>query len=299
MGLPRTGSSALACLLGEDPHYRSLRTWETVWPCPPPGAVDMSKDTRLAQSEAAMVRRAEMFPRMTAMLPSGSDTPTECQLFMGHEFKSQFFQAYANIPSYADWLNNEADMVPTYRYVKRTLKMLQWRCPRQEWRLKNPSHSLFITAFDTVFPDAHYVMTHRDVASVIPSISDLYLELRSAFSDSVDLHAIAQETIDFCDLGMHRMIAFRDGGNDHRVFDVHFAPFQEDPFPSIEALYSFLGTSLTPEARANMQEWRRSKPLEAQVYARTAPAAFGFDMAELRERFAFYSNRFGVSTGAH
>ena len=36
LGLPRTGSTALSHLLGEDPAARSLRTWESMHPCPPP-----------------------------------------------------------------------------------------------------------------------------------------------------------------------------------------------------------------------------------------------------------------------
>src|SRR5437879_5478330 len=36
LGLPRTGSTALGCLLGEDPEVRSLRNWESNTPCPPP-----------------------------------------------------------------------------------------------------------------------------------------------------------------------------------------------------------------------------------------------------------------------
>lgn len=295
LGLPRTGSTALACLLGEDPAVRSLRNWEAMAPCPPPDAATIANDPRIARAEESMERRARLFPRMVAMLPSTATSPTECQLFMGHDFKSQIFQAFAHIPSYVDWLNHEADLVPTYRYVKRVLKLLQWRCPPMRWRLKNPSHSLFIDALDAVFPDARFVMTHRDVAAVIPSVADLYYELRRAYADRVDLPAIGRETSDFCELGMRRMIAFRDAGQEHRFFDVHFAPFQADPFPVLSRLYAFLGEELTPEARAGMEAWRRTTPRD-QGYARTDMAAFGFEPEVLRERFRFYADRFLVPT---
>jgi hypothetical protein len=36
LGLPRTGSTVLGCLLGEDPAVRSIRVWEANTPCPPP-----------------------------------------------------------------------------------------------------------------------------------------------------------------------------------------------------------------------------------------------------------------------
>ncbi len=187
LGLPRTGSTALACLLGADPAARSIRNWESMWPCPPPDAATIDSDPRLVKAQASMERRARLFPRMTAMLPSTAVSPTECQLFMGYDFKSQIFQAFAHIPTYVEWLNHRADLVPTYTYVKRVLKLLQWHCPPTRWRLKNPSHSLFIEALDRVFPDARFVMTHRDVAGVVPSVADLYYELHKAYTDRVDL----------------------------------------------------------------------------------------------------------------
>lgn len=295
LGLPRTGSSALACMLGADTRYRSLRNWEAMWPCPPPEPASYDNDPRIARAEAAMQRRAENFPRMTAMLPSTAVSPTECQLFMGYAFKSQLFQAFAHIPSYTEWLNHKAAMVPCYRYVKRVLKLLQWRWPNNpRWRLKNPSHSLFITALAEVFPDARFVMTHRDVTAVLPSVADVYLELRKAFSDAVDLPAIGALTADFCALAMRRMLAFRDLGAEARFLDIHFAAFQKDPYPGIEALYAFLGEALDQAAREAMEAWRRSRPPETRNYARTDPKEFGLDPGALRARFGFYSERFGL-----
>jgi hypothetical protein len=298
IGLPRTGSSALGCLLGEDPHARSLLSWEVTSPCPPPDPATVADDPRIAQQEVAMLRRAQTFPRMVAMLPSTATSPTECQLFMGYDFKTMIFQPQAEIPSYVEWLQHKADLVPTYRYLKRVLKLLQFRWPTRRWRIKNPSHSLFIGALNEVFPDARFVMTHRDVAAVIPSVADLYSEMRKAFSDTPDHAFIGRECTQWCELAMQRMIAFRDGGHDHRFFDIHFAPFQADPFPAIEALYAFLGESLTPAARAGMQAWRRSKPLAEQSYARTDPAEFGLDRQELRDRFRFYTERFDLAAHA-
>jgi hypothetical protein len=267
-----------------------------MWPCPPPDAATLDSDPRVARTQHSMERRARVFPRMVGMLPSTATSPTECQLFMGYDFKSQIFEPFARIPTYVDWLMHRADLVPTYRYVKRVLKLLQWHCPPKRWRLKNPSHSLFITALDEVFPDARFVMTHRDVASVLPSVADLYFELRKAYCDRVDRLALGEEACDFCELGMTRMIAFRAAGNDHRFFDIHFAPFQADPFPILADLYRFLGEQFTAEARARMEAWRRSTPREEQRYERTDMAVFGLDVASLHRRFRFYSDRFHVPT---
>jgi hypothetical protein len=294
LGLPRTGSTALSCLLAEDPAARSIRNWEAQAPCPPPEFATKDHDPRIARAKGSMERRNRLFPRMKQMVPSSATSPTECQTFMGHDFKSQLFQAFAHIPSYVAWLNHEADLVPTYRYVKRVLKLLQWKCPPTRWRLKNPTHSLFIGALDTVFPDARFWMTHRDVAQVIPSVADLYLELSSAYSDSIDKNWLGAVTTDFCDLGMRRMIAFRNAGNDHRFFDVHFAPFQKDPFPVLDALYAWMGESFSDTARERMQGWRDNNAREKHGSHTCNPADFGLDPDKLRDRFQFYADRFGV-----
>lgn len=292
LGLPRTGSTALSCLLAEDPSVRSIRNWEAQTPCPPPETATQHDDPRIEKARRAMQRRDTLFPRMKMMVPSTATSPTECQTFMGYDFKSHLFQAFARIPSYIAWLDHQADLVPTYRYVRRVLKLLQWRCPPRRWRLKNPTHSLFIDALAQVFPDARFWMTHRDVASVIPSVADLYHELSSASSDHVDKPWLGRMTANFCELGMRRMMAFRDAGNDHRFFDIYFAPFQKDPFPILAQLYDFLGEELTAEALARMNAWRRDTPRDRHGGHHYDPAEFGLDPTQLRQRFAFYSERF-------
>jgi hypothetical protein len=294
LGLPRTGSTALGCLLGEDPAVRTLRNWEGATPCPPPETQTENSDPRIEITRRSLARRAERFPRMQTMFPSSPAAPTECHGLQALDFKTHLFQALAQIPSYTDWINHSADLVPTYRYVKRVLKLLQWRCPPYRWRLKNPSHIVFIEALDEVFPDARFWMTHRDIAAVIPSSADLYFELSRPFSDDIDKKYLGEVNAATWELGMRRLIAFRKAGTERRFFDIHFAPFQKDPFPIIERLYAFLGEPLTAEALARMKKWREETPREKHGDHRYDPADFGLSVAELHERFRFYSERFDV-----
>jgi hypothetical protein len=296
LGLPRTGSTALGCLLGEDPAVRTIRCWEASTPCPPPETQTEASDPRIESTRRSLARRAELFPRMKTMFPSSPTAPTECHGLKALDFKTHLFQALVQVPSYSHWLNTQADLVPTYRYVKRVLKLLQWRCPPRRWRLKNPSHVVFIDALNTVFPDACFWMTHRDIAAVVPSSADLYYELGRAFSNNIDKAYLGQLNADTWELGMRRLIAFRDAGNEQRFFDVHFAPFQKDPMPIIGRLYDFLGEELSTEARARMEQWRAETPREKHGDHRYDPAEFGLSVAGLRERFRFYSERFAVST---
>jgi hypothetical protein len=297
LGLPRTGSTALHCLLGEDPAVRVMRNWECMMPCPPPEEAAYWTDPRIAAMEAQMKQRDVLTPRMKQMLPSTATSPTEDQVTMGFDFTSQFFQAAFRVPSYVEWFNHEADLVPTFEYVKRVLKLLQWRTASKRWRLKNPTYSLFIDALDKVFPDARYCMTHRDPANVIPSVSDLYFEMHKPNTDAPDKAWLGEVTVESFALGMDRMMAFRDAGNDARFFDIHFAPFQKDPFPTLAKLYDFLGEDFTPEAEARMRAWRDDTPRDKHGRHEYDAADFGIDLAALRRRFATYTERFAVPQG--
>jgi len=292
LGLPRTGSTALSNLLASDPSVRYIRNWEAQAPCPPPDVDTQRTDPRIAQAEKSMQRRNELFPRMKTMVPSTATSPTECQTFMAMDFKSQLFQSSARIPDYVHWLNHEADLVPTYRYVKRILKLLQWRCPPNKWRLKNPSNILFIDALSQVFPDARFWMTHRDVRKVLPSVADLYFELHKAFTDDVDKSWLGEINVEFCELGMRRVINFRDSGKEHRFIDIQFAEVQQNPIASVEKLYAFLGETLTPESIKNMNAWRESTPRDQHGVHQYNGEEFGLDSADMGRRFEFYSTRY-------
>jgi Sulfotransferase family len=81
--------------------------------------------------------------------------------------KMQAPLAFARLPSYAQWFL-DCDTEPTYRYERRVLQLLQWRCPPKLWQLKSPTHTLFLDAFSAVFPETRFVTTCR-VASEMQS----------------------------------------------------------------------------------------------------------------------------------
>ena len=66
------------------------------------------------------------------------------------------------------------------------LKLLQWGEPTRPWRLKTPTHILFLAYLDAVFPDARFVMTHRDPTDVMLSVADVYADIGGVFTDHLD-----------------------------------------------------------------------------------------------------------------
>jgi hypothetical protein len=292
ISLPRTGSTALSFLLVADPNARTLRRWEAAQPCPPPSTVS-GIDPRLAQDAAAQ-RAAGFNPHV----PTGESAPAECQDLMALDFKSQIFQAFAQIPSYSDWLL-EADLTSTYLYQRRVMKLLQWGCPEKPWRLKCPTHLIYLEHLNRAFPDARFVMTHRDPAEVIPSVIDVYYDIASKFTDHADLQYLAQLNILHWSTGMQRALQFRDlNSNASRFYDIDFRAMHTDPIGAVRGLYNWLDEPVSEEFEIGMAGWWKANADSREPGASRDAAAFGVDLEALRPRFANYTQRLAQWTGA-
>jgi len=227
------------------------------------------------------------------MVPVGAQTIVECHVMMGMDSKAQEFVARTRIPDYVDWMLNEADLVTTYRYMKRALKLFQWRFPSPvRWRLKSPSHMPFVEALNEVFPDAKFWMTHRDITKVIPSVVDVYHELHKSLTDQVDADFIIDTITKWWVIGLERILAFRDQGNGQRFVDVQFSEFQRDPETAVERVYAFMGEKLSEEARARMRAWRKEEARGKHGAHEYDTIAANLDLGRIREQFRFYSERF-------
>ena len=295
LGLPRTGSTALSILLAEDPRARSLRRWEAGAPCPPPSTVE-GPDPRIAEAEAAQAMQDELSPRMTALVPGSPTGPEECQDLMALDFKAHYFQAFAYVPSYSDFLL-DADLTSTYAYERRALKLLQWGSPARPWRLKCPSHLLWLEDLATAFPDARFVMTHRDPAEVMVSVADVYGEVSGQFSEPIDPVYLGELNVAHWTRGMERLLAFRREHGDGRFYDMDFRAVQQDPIGQVRALYEWLDEPVSDAFEAGMRRWWEANAERREVNVHPDPTQFGLDLDDVRSRFAAYSAQIPVWTG--
>ena len=294
LGLPRTGSTALSFLLASDTARRSLRTWEAAKPCPPPETATEYTDPRIVETQVGIDMTNEMFPGFVGMLPTSATGPQECILLMALDFRSQLFEGMARIPAYSSWLLS-CDMEPAYRYHRRVLQLLQWRCPPERWWLKTPAHMHSIDALDRVYPDARFVMTHRDVGKVLPSVCALFEAFSNVLTEHPDLMAIGTHNCELWRYSLQRLIEFRDSGNESRFFDISFAAVQRDPINAVAQLYAQLGDDLSGDARRRMQDWWLESSKERSGPHTYKAETFGLHPADIREQFAFYYERFDIT----
>jgi hypothetical protein len=281
MGLPRTGSTALSFLLAQDPNVRYLRSWESGQPCPPPSTVQ-GADPRIPSTEVKVVAGSRHH------VPIDIHGPMECLDLMCLDFKSQIFQAFAHIPSYSSWLIDKADFTSTYRYERRVLKLLAWGETVRPWRLKTPAHVLTLDSLDRVFPDARFVMTHRDPTDVILSVADVYADIVGGFSDHVDRQYLGELNVHQWSIGIERAVKFRSGGAEDRFFDIDFRAMQADPLGEIRRLYAWLGEPVTDEFETRMSAWWAENAEKREPHPKAKPEDFGLDLNAIRPLFAQY-----------
>jgi hypothetical protein len=281
LGLPRTGSTTLSFLLAQDPGVRYLRSWESAQPCPPPSTV-RGEDPRIPE---------EVRPVMVGSrhhVPNDIRGPMECLDLMALDFKSQIFQAYAQIPSYSQWLLDRCDFSSAYRYQQRVLKLLQWGEPNRPWRLKSPAHVISIAYLDKVFPDARFVMTHRDPTDVMVSVCDVYADIVGGFSDHVDRRYLGELNVTQWSTGMDRALEFRSDAVDHRFYDIDFRAMQADPVGEVRRLYKWLGESVSEPFERAMRAWWAQNAERHEPHPKADPEAFGLDLNAIRPKFASY-----------
>ena len=279
LSLPRTGSTVLSFLLAQDPDVRYLHTSESAQPCPPPSTVS-EQDPRNAPLYSQKIGTKDH-------VPTDVEGPMECLDLMALDFKTMIYEAFARIPSYASWLNDE-DLTSTYAYERRVLKLLQFGEAPRPWRLKTPAHMLWVGDLLAVFPDARFVMTHRDPTDVLASVCDVYADIGGTFSDEVDRDYVGRVNLEQWSLGINRVLSLRDGPADERFYDIDFRAMQADPIGEVRGLYDWLGQPVNEEFERRMRSWWEANAENREPSSHSALSDYGLDPAEVRAVFADY-----------
>jgi hypothetical protein len=291
VGQPRSGSTHLHALLACVDGLRSPQFWEMSVPSPPPERDTYGTDPRIAAVQEFV---DGMPPELLVRHPMAATRPEQCNLLNDWSFVNQAWLASYDIPTYRDWFL-DADYRSAYEAHRRTLQHLQWRNPGR-WVLKYPKHLLSLDALLETYPDALLVWTHRDPATVIPSVVSLTGYMREANFPDYDRARFGREWAVIEELALHRGLAVRDGGRypDERNFDLHYPDLMRDEVGAVEAVCAHAGVPFDAASRARVQRWIDDHPKTKHGVHRYSADDFGLDTQRLRDRFAFYSRRFGI-----
>jgi hypothetical protein len=292
VGLPRTGTTALAHLLAADPDTRSLRTWEASAPTPPPDAATYESDPRIAATQEGIDLSHQVMPDLPRLYFSAATSPSEALDLMGMSFRAFQQQGQANVPSYENWLLG-CDMAGAYEFERQVLKLLQWRCPPTRWAWKNPPDVFWLEDVRAAFPDAVFIWTHRDPYAALVSVSSLVAVVRALGTDTLDRKALGRRQLELWGEAIDRGLAARERLGEETFIDVWMADLAADALGCVAAIYDRLGWPLTEQAERAMRAWLADNPRHGRGDHDPDPAEFGLVDRVVRDRFAAYLARFG------
>jgi hypothetical protein len=292
-GLPRTGTTFLHGLLALDRANRVPRTWETLYPSPPPEAETYYVDRRIARVDREIRWFHRMVQDFNRIHPVGARLPEECLVILSHSFMSYQFASTHRVPSYLDWLESQ-DLRTSYEMHHRFLQHLQWRCPGERWVLKAPAHMFDFEAMFEAYPDACVVMTHRDPIEVTASHASLMATLRSAFSDDVDPIEVGRECTQRWAEALSRALRSRDRGcaPSERFLDLYYTDLVADPVAAVERVYRHFDLPLPDGLREKVRESVNRNPKNRFGEHRYNLYDFGLELQEEEKRYAAYRERF-------
>jgi len=295
VGLPRTGTTHLHNLMSADPALRSLPYWESLEPVlpeserPAPGAPD-PRITRTAAGIDVIHAMMPLFNRFHEMTVDHSHE--EIQL-LAIDFSTMLFESMYLIPTWRDYYRTH-DQVPYYEYMKTVLQVLQWLRGGTRWVLKSPQHLEQFGPLAHVFPDATFVVTHRDPVAVTVSMAifNTYASrMHTERPDPLDYgrywSARIQDMLSACVRDRHLLPA-------DRSIDVRFHEFMADDFAMVRRIYALAGQPMTPAVRGAMDAFLVSHPRGKYGAVVYDPATVGIDVAERRAALRFYVERFGL-----
>ena len=294
MGLPRSGTTYFQYLFDRDRRFRLIRTWESSMPSPPPGS-DPESVTRRRAAWIELQKARGHFEGFEALHLYDDDGSDECHAFLEQSYGAAGLHNLYRVPTYFDWLMDELDLVQTYRIHKRQLQLLQWRSERKPWALKYPNHVIGLNEILEVHPDARFVMTHRDPAQVLASISKMTYNLRSMrCAGPVDMHEVGRDMLHFIQRHVDRIMTFDRGPFGHRVIHIDYYALIADPVREMRMMHRGLGIDTPDDVGEAVSAWCTANPKNARGRNDYSLAQYGLDAASVAERFTAYMRRFDV-----
>jgi hypothetical protein len=294
-GLPRTGTTHLHNLISSDPAMRSLPYWESLEPLladaerPAPGEPDPRK-VRTEMALAFLDIAMPYFNRMHEMTVEHAHE--EIQL-LAIDFSTMLFETTAPIPTWRDYYLTHSQQ-SSYEYLARILKVLQWAGGGTRWVLKSPQHLEQFPALAATFPDATFVVTHRDPVSVTASMVVMLAYTARLVHDEIDVEGIGRYWSDRLERMLRRCVEAHHVLPPEQTIDIRFDDFMADDIAMVRRVYQLADQPFDDRAQDAMTTFMAEHPRGRFGSVVYDLGEFGLEAAERRAALAFYSERFGL-----
>lgn len=279
-GLPRTATTLAHRVLSASPDHRAPLLWEmqSTGLDDPQAARKLIK--QLEQGAGMMERFAPDIPHIH---PISINRPEESMFLLPHG--SHWPILHGLMPTYTAWAA-QRDLTPDYEYLKLGLQVLQHGRPRKRWFLKYPAHLQDMDTIKKVFPDATFVWTHRDPATVIGSFCSLVETFWRMYQHDVDREVIGRFALNHLVSQVDQGLELRRQLPPSSIVDVPYHKLSADPFTEVPRLYAAIGATWTTRDQEHLAEViAKPKGTPSHRY----DVSSYLDPAEVEETFAPYN----------
>ena len=302
VGINRTGTTYLHCLMSRDPRFWALRGYEFAAP-------------RLSKNQYATIGCTADDPRrlwVEDMLRSSDavglfegvhdfnvDEPSEDFPILSMAFASWTLLARYRIPEFGDWLSTTGSH-NAYAHHRRIMQNYTWqrrqRPPgrQRQWLFKMPFHLMELETLIRTYPDALFIQTHREPARFMGSWNSFVERAHSLAYEPEPRASLGAGQLAFMSGMMDRAVRFREAHPEleGRWADVDYAQLVKDPLAVVRGIYRRFDWPLPGAAVTAMKEWlsvqaaqRRKEPPH-----RYDLADYGLTANEVNAAFAGYRN---------
>jgi hypothetical protein len=209
------------------------------------------------------------------------------------DFSTMLFESVVPLPSYRDWWD-ATDQTASYEYLKDVLRVLTFERGGARWVLKSPQHLAQFPVLAEVFPDATFVVTHRDPVAVTVSMATMVAysaRMNLARPDPLAIGAYWRDRVE--DL-LRACVRDRDVLPAGQTVDVRFDEFMADDVGMVRRIYDLADQPWDDPAATAVQAYMDEHPRGRHGGVVYDLAAVGIDRAEREQALAFYRDRFGV-----
>jgi len=295
LGLPRSGTTFLHALLAEDSANLVPRNWQTIYPAPRPPDFSPARDARARKVDNQLNFFSGLAPEFPAVHPITADSPQECSEITAHVFQSLRFDTTFRVPTYRRWLDGRGH-AEAFAFHKIFLQVLQQGL-NGRWVLKCPDHIFSMDAILHTYPDARFIVVHRDPVRVFGSVAHLTGILRRPFVKNTDPADIGAQVTERWIDGAERLVAFdrREDVLPSRKIHIHYHDLVGNPQAMVQRIYGHFGLPESEQAQAAMRAFLAAKPRGGYGgQRRYALGKFGINPSALGPRFAGYLDYFGI-----
>lgn len=296
VGLPRSGSTHLENLIGADRRLRHLPVWLGYQATPQPGeaAGADGRDPRWLRAQARW-ERMRANPLMEAMHEHSPDHACGENELQIPDFATYQWEWMADVPKWRDFYLAQ-DQTPHYAYGRTMLQAIALQFPSdRRWMMKGNQHSEQLPALNAVYPDATIVMNHRDPLAILQSVLTMRGLYVLASQKRPDVAGHVAYWTDRIERMLRAYIRDMESVPQARRVDLMFQDIMADDVGAAQTVLEKAGLPSTAASRQDLADYMERHPRgRAGRVVYDLEGNFGLDVAGLRERFRFYTDRFPV-----